>query len=119
MAPDPIQKTYNGLSPRRQPEAEYVSSMKQCTEYVDLNAIHWNRELITSLITVQQIADKRPWFLKGDPLTAPYPNYVIGSGAKTLPGLLQVSRMSGRASFSGMICVYSSIHVRVLYLRSE
>ncbi|KAF9955333.1 hypothetical protein BGZ72_003819 [Mortierella alpina] len=48
-------------------------------------------------------ADKRPWFLKGDPLTAPYPNYVIGSGAKTLPGLLQVSRMSGRASFSAHI----------------
>ncbi|KAF9991112.1 hypothetical protein BGZ75_004596 [Mortierella antarctica] len=47
--------------------------------------------------------DKRPWFMKGELLTAPYPNYVIGSGAKTLPGLLQVSRMSGRASFSAHI----------------
>ncbi|KAF9355005.1 hypothetical protein BGX26_007093 [Mortierella sp. AD094] len=41
-----------------------------------------------------------PWFLKGDSLSAPYPSYVIGSGAKTVPGLLQVSRMSGKASFS-------------------
>ncbi|KAF9575981.1 hypothetical protein EC968_000944 [Mortierella alpina] len=47
--------------------------------------------------------DKLPWFMKGEPLTAPYPNYVIGSGAKTVPGLLQVSRMSGRASFSAHI----------------
>ncbi|CAO3566055.1 unnamed protein product [Mortierella alpina] len=47
--------------------------------------------------------DRLPWFMRGEPLTAPFPNYVIGSGAKTLPGLLQVSRMSGRASFSAHI----------------
>ncbi|KAG0016810.1 hypothetical protein BGZ80_008924 [Entomortierella chlamydospora] len=41
-----------------------------------------------------------PWFLKGDSLSAPYPSYVIGSGAKSVPGLLQVSRMSGKASYS-------------------
>ncbi|KAF9111280.1 hypothetical protein BGX27_005144 [Mortierella sp. AM989] len=44
--------------------------------------------------------DKLPWFLKGDSLSAPYPNYVIGSGAKAVPGILQVSRLSGKASFS-------------------
>ncbi|KAF8935683.1 hypothetical protein BGZ58_004858 [Dissophora ornata] len=47
--------------------------------------------------------DKLPWFLKGDQLSAPYPSFVIGSGPKTLPGLLQVSRMSGKASFSAHI----------------
>ncbi|KAF9089758.1 hypothetical protein BGX29_011874 [Mortierella sp. GBA35] len=47
--------------------------------------------------------DKLPWFLTGDSLAAPYPCFVIGSGAKTIPGLLQVSRMSGKSSFSSYI----------------
>ncbi|KAG0353041.1 hypothetical protein BG005_007608 [Podila minutissima] len=46
---------------------------------------------------------KLPWFLEGDSLNAPFPSYVIGSGAKTLPGLLHVSRMSGKASYSAHI----------------
>ncbi|KAG0054876.1 hypothetical protein BGZ83_010214 [Gryganskiella cystojenkinii] len=48
-------------------------------------------------------SDKRPWFLTGDSLKAPYPNFVIGSGAGTLPGILHVSRMSGKASYSAHI----------------
>ncbi|KAF9379919.1 hypothetical protein CPB97_008683 [Podila verticillata] len=46
---------------------------------------------------------KLPWFLEGDSLSAPFPSYVIGSGAKALPGLLHVSRMSGKASYSAHI----------------
>ncbi|KAK3810377.1 MAG: mitochondrial fission ELM1-domain-containing protein [Benniella sp.] len=48
-------------------------------------------------------SDTLPWFLKGDPLTAPYPSFVIGSGPSALSGLLHVSRMSGKASFSAHI----------------
>ncbi|KAF9901915.1 hypothetical protein EC991_005563 [Linnemannia zychae] len=47
--------------------------------------------------------DKLPWFLSGDSLSAPYPSYVIGAGPKSIPGVLQVSRMSGKASFSSYI----------------
>ncbi|KAF9915624.1 hypothetical protein BX616_005715 [Lobosporangium transversale] len=47
--------------------------------------------------------DKLPWFMEGDALAAPYPSFVIGSGAKAFPGLLHVSRMSGKASFSAHI----------------
>ncbi|KAG0294673.1 hypothetical protein BGZ96_000698 [Linnemannia gamsii] len=47
--------------------------------------------------------DKLPWFLSGDTLAAPYPSFVIGAGAKAIPGILQVSRMSGKASFSSYI----------------
>ncbi|KAF9189047.1 hypothetical protein BGZ51_000156 [Haplosporangium sp. Z 767] len=44
--------------------------------------------------------DNMPWFLQGDSLDAPFPSYVIGTGNKTIPGVLQVSRMSGKATFS-------------------
>ncbi|KAF9118974.1 hypothetical protein BGW39_000702 [Mortierella sp. 14UC] len=47
--------------------------------------------------------DKLPWFLTGDSLAAPYPSFVIGAGPKSIPGILQVSRMSGKASFSSYI----------------
>ncbi|KAF9156387.1 hypothetical protein BG015_005596 [Linnemannia schmuckeri] len=47
--------------------------------------------------------DRLPWFLTGDSLAAPYPSFVIGAGAKAIPGVLQVSRMSGKASFSSYI----------------
>ncbi|KAG0260521.1 hypothetical protein BG011_001842 [Mortierella polycephala] len=47
--------------------------------------------------------DKLPWFLQGDSLNAPFPSYVIGTGNKTIPGVLQVSRMSGKATFSAYI----------------
>ncbi|KAK3834426.1 MAG: mitochondrial fission ELM1-domain-containing protein [Linnemannia elongata] len=47
--------------------------------------------------------DRLPWFLTGDSLAAPYPSFVIGAGAKAIPGILQVSRMSGKASFSSYI----------------
>ncbi|KAK3833562.1 MAG: mitochondrial fission ELM1-domain-containing protein [Linnemannia gamsii] len=47
--------------------------------------------------------DKLPWFLTGDSLAAPYPSFVIGAGSKAIPGILQVSRMSGKASFSSYI----------------
>ncbi|KAG0370203.1 mitochondrial fission ELM1-domain-containing protein [Gamsiella multidivaricata] len=47
--------------------------------------------------------DKLPWFLTGDPLAAPYPSFVLGSGTNAVPGLLQVSRMSGKASYSAHI----------------
>ncbi|KAF9932207.1 hypothetical protein FBU30_008762 [Linnemannia zychae] len=48
-------------------------------------------------------ADKLPWFLTGDSLAGPFPSHVIGAGPNAIPGILQVSRMSGKASFSSYI----------------
>ncbi|KAF9332013.1 hypothetical protein BGZ91_011873 [Linnemannia elongata] len=47
--------------------------------------------------------DRLPWFLTGDSLAAPYPSFVVGAGGKAIPGILQVSRMSGKASFSSAL----------------
>lgn len=58
-------------------------------------------KLPVNCVSLLDPATKLPWFLEGDSLNAPFPSYVIGSGAKTLPGLLHVSRMSGKASYSG------------------
>lgn len=57
--------------------------------------------LPAKFVSLLDPATKLPWFLEGDSMNAPFPSYVIGSGARTLPGLLHVSRMSGKASFSG------------------
>ncbi|KAG0334465.1 hypothetical protein BG004_000396 [Podila humilis] len=54
-------------------------------------------------VTNRKPSASLPWFLEGDSLNDPYPNFVIGSGPKTIPGVLHVSRKSGRASFSAFI----------------
>ncbi|KAF9969369.1 hypothetical protein BGZ73_008293 [Actinomortierella ambigua] len=46
---------------------------------------------------------KQPWFLTGDSLQSPFPSFVIGCGSKTIPGVVHVSRKSGKASYSVMI----------------
>ncbi|KAF9161701.1 hypothetical protein DFQ26_004221 [Actinomortierella ambigua] len=37
------------------------------------------------------------------PLSRPFPSFVIGCGAKTTPGVVHVSRKSGKATYSAMI----------------
>ncbi|KAG0240671.1 hypothetical protein BGW41_006754 [Actinomortierella wolfii] len=46
---------------------------------------------------------KKPWFLTGDSLQGQYPSFVIGCGDKTIPGVVHVSRKSGKATYSVMI----------------
>ncbi|ORZ10954.1 mitochondrial fission ELM1-domain-containing protein [Lobosporangium transversale] len=37
------------------------------------------------LMGLSSCSDKLPWFMEGDALAAPYPSFVIGSGAKAFP----------------------------------
>jgi len=97
MAPNPLQKADHGLLACCQQKARYVSDLCFSNRsQVERRFISTNQTAIST-----NLVDKKPWFLTGDSLKGPYPSYVIGSGAGTLPGMLHVSRMSGRASYSG------------------